>query len=86
MEWLVGLQTAASQHLNSAREPRAASTDYVGSIRDISLSPDLGQGSLGDCHEEFRVHPWRVFAALVCFEKPAAAQNQMWCAYYDLRE
>jgi hypothetical protein len=27
-----------------------------------------------------------VFAALVCFEKPAVAQNQMWCAYYDLGE
>jgi hypothetical protein len=25
-----------------------------------------------------------VFAALVCFEKPAAAQA--WCAYYDLGE
>jgi Protein of unknown function (DUF3551) len=27
-----------------------------------------------------------VFAALVCFEKPAAAQNYAWCAYYDLGE
>ena len=27
-----------------------------------------------------------VFAALVCFEKPAVAQNRMWCAYYDLGE
>src|ERR1700720_3524838 len=27
-----------------------------------------------------------VFAALVCFEKPAAAQNNPWCAYYDLGE
>ena len=25
-----------------------------------------------------------VFAALVCFEKPAAAQNYPWCAYLDL--
>jgi hypothetical protein len=25
-----------------------------------------------------------VFAALVCFERPAAAQNNPWCAYYDL--
>jgi Protein of unknown function (DUF3551) len=24
-----------------------------------------------------------VFAAVVCFEKPAAAQNYAWCAYYD---
>jgi len=24
-----------------------------------------------------------VFAAVVCFEKPAAAQNDRWCAYYD---
>ena len=24
-----------------------------------------------------------VFAAVVCFEKPAAAQNYRWCAYYD---
>jgi uncharacterized protein DUF3551 len=24
-----------------------------------------------------------VFAAVVCFEKPAAAQNNAWCAYYD---
>jgi len=24
-----------------------------------------------------------VFAALVCLEKPAAAQNSQWCAYYD---
>jgi len=23
-----------------------------------------------------------VFAAVVCFEKPAAAQNYPWCAYY----
>jgi len=27
-----------------------------------------------------------VFAAVVCFEKPAAAQNSPWCAYYDLGE
>ena len=27
-----------------------------------------------------------VFAAVVCFEKPAAAQNYRWCAYYDLGE
>jgi hypothetical protein len=25
-----------------------------------------------------------VFAALVCFERPVAAQNYPWCAYYDL--
>jgi hypothetical protein len=25
-----------------------------------------------------------VFAAVVCIEKPAAAQNSPWCAYYDL--
>ena len=25
-----------------------------------------------------------VFAAVVCFEKSAAAQNYSWCAYYDL--
>jgi Protein of unknown function (DUF3551) len=25
-----------------------------------------------------------VFAALVWFERPAAAQNSPWCAYYDL--
>jgi hypothetical protein len=25
-----------------------------------------------------------VFAALVCFEKPATAQNYPWCAYYDM--
>jgi len=25
-----------------------------------------------------------VFAAVVCFEKPAAAQNYPWCAYLDL--
>jgi hypothetical protein len=25
-----------------------------------------------------------VFSALGCFEKPAAAQNNLWCAYYDL--
>jgi hypothetical protein len=25
-----------------------------------------------------------VLAAIVCFEKPAAAQNYSWCAYYDL--
>jgi hypothetical protein len=25
-----------------------------------------------------------VFVAAVCFEKPAAAQNNSWCAYYDL--
>jgi hypothetical protein len=65
MEWSVGLQTAASQHLNSAREPRTASTDSAGSIRDISLCPDLvteiTSRSLGDCHEEFRVHPWCVW-------------------------
>jgi Protein of unknown function (DUF3551) len=24
-----------------------------------------------------------VFAVVVCFEKPAAAQNRAWCAYYD---
>jgi Protein of unknown function (DUF3551) len=24
-----------------------------------------------------------VFAVVVCFEKPAAAQNRPWCAYYD---
>jgi hypothetical protein len=24
-----------------------------------------------------------VFAVVVCFEKPAAAQNSAWCAYYD---
>jgi hypothetical protein len=24
-----------------------------------------------------------VFAAVVCFEKPAAAQNYPWCAYYS---
>jgi hypothetical protein len=24
-----------------------------------------------------------VFAAVVCFEKPAAAQNYPWCAYYN---
>jgi hypothetical protein len=24
-----------------------------------------------------------VFAAVVCFEKPAAAQTYPWCAYYD---
>ena len=24
-----------------------------------------------------------VLAAVVCFEKPAAAQNDRWCAYYD---
>jgi hypothetical protein len=24
-----------------------------------------------------------VFAAVVCFEKPAAAQNHSWCAEYD---
>ena len=41
MEWLVGLQTAASRHLNSAREPRAAWTDSAGSTRDISLRRDL---------------------------------------------
>jgi hypothetical protein len=27
-----------------------------------------------------------MFAALVCFEKSAAAQNYPWCAYYDLGE
>jgi hypothetical protein len=27
-----------------------------------------------------------VFAAVVCFEKPAVAQNSPWCAYYDLGE
>jgi hypothetical protein len=27
-----------------------------------------------------------VFAAVVCFEKPDAAQNYRWCAYYDLGE
>jgi hypothetical protein len=25
-----------------------------------------------------------VFAALVCFERPTAAQTNRWCAYYDL--
>jgi Protein of unknown function (DUF3551) len=25
-----------------------------------------------------------LFAALVCLEKPAEAQNYPWCAYYDL--
>jgi hypothetical protein len=60
MEWLVGLQTAASQHLNSAREPRAESTDSAGSTCDISLGPDVVKGSLGDCHEEFPAHPWYV--------------------------
>ena len=25
-----------------------------------------------------------IFAAVVCFEKPAAAQNYPWCAYLDL--
>ena len=25
-----------------------------------------------------------VFTAVVCFEKPAAAQNYPWCAYLDL--
>jgi hypothetical protein len=24
-----------------------------------------------------------VFVAVVCFERPAAAQNNSWCAYYD---
>ena len=24
-----------------------------------------------------------VFAAVVCFEKPAAAQTYLWCAYYN---
>jgi hypothetical protein len=64
MGWLVGLQTAASRHLNSARELRAASTDSAGSTRDISLCPDLmteiTSRSPGDYHEKFRVHSWRV--------------------------
>ena len=26
-----------------------------------------------------------IFVAVACFEKPAAAQNYPWCAYYNLR-
>jgi hypothetical protein len=26
-----------------------------------------------------------VFAAVVCFEKPAAAQNYPWCVYYNFQ-
>lgn len=26
------------------------------------------------------------FAAIVCIEKPAEAQNRPWCAYYNFKE
>jgi hypothetical protein len=37
---------------------------------------------LGAVYEAFRIHT-RVFAAIICIEKPAEAQNGAWCLYIN---